>query len=193
MIDNYDSFVYNLVRYLQELGQEVVVYKNDDITLDIIKQLQPQGIIISPGPKTPKEAGMTLEIIDAFKGKIPILGICLGHQAIAVSFGGRIIQGACPMHGKLSKVFHDKKGFFSGLKQGIVVTRYHSLVVEKETLPECLEISSTSEEGVIMGLRHKTFLIEGVQFHPEAQLTELGHEMIQNFIDLCKRERNCCD
>lgn len=193
MIDNYDSFVFNLVRYFKELNQEMIVYKNDEITIEEIIKLQPQGIIISPGPKTPKESGKSLDIIEFFKGKIPILGICLGHQAIAFCFGGHIVHGKNPMHGKLSEIIHDGRGLFVGLSQGIKVTRYHSLVVEKETLPDCLEISSVSNEGVIMGLRHKEYLIEGVQFHPEAELTEFGHEMIQNFVEQCKKEGHPCD
>lgn len=187
MIDNYDSFVYNLVRYFEEIHQEILVYKNDAITIEAISQLNLQGIIISPGPKTPKEAGRSLEIIRTFIGKVPILGICLGHQAIAEIFGGQVVHGNSPMHGKLSKVLHDSRGLFVGIPQEIKVTRYHSLVIEKETLPECLEITCETEDGVIMGIRHKQYLIEGVQFHPEAELTEFGYEVIQNFVDLCKK------
>ncbi len=190
MIDNYDSFVDNLIRYFKELNQEIIAYKNDELTIADIIKLQPEGIIISPGPKTPKQAGNSLEIITYFKGKMPILGVCLGHQAIADVFGGQIIHGTSPMHGKVSPLFHDRKGLFLGLEQGLLGTRYHSLIVEKESLPECLEITCQTQEGEIMGIRHKEYPIEGVQFHPEAELSEYGHAMLQNFVDLCKREQN---
>jgi anthranilate synthase/aminodeoxychorismate synthase-like glutamine amidotransferase len=188
MIDNYDSFVYNLVRYFIELGQEIIVYRNDEITIDLIEHLQPEGIILSPGPKTPNEAGMSIQIIEVFKGRIPILGICLGHQAIAQVFGASIVHGNSPMHGKLSEVFHDEKGIFMNLEQGVLVTRYHSLVVDKKTIPSCLEVSCETKDGVIMGIRHKEYNIEGLQFHPEAELTQHGHAMIHNYIDMCKKE-----
>ncbi len=193
MIDNYDSFVYNLVRYFIELEQEIIVYRNDEITIDFIKQLQPEGIIISPGPKTPMEAGITLEVIKVFKGIIPILGICLGHQAIGHVFGASIIAGDCPIHGKISEVFHDEKGVFVNLEQGISVTRYHSLVIDKRTMPSCLEVSCETKDGVIMGIRHKEYDVEGVQFHPEAELTQYGHTMINNYIQMCKKERTSSD
>ncbi len=183
MIDNYDSFVYNLVRYFEELNQKVCIYRNDKITIEEIKYLKPEGIIISPGPKSPKEAGISLQIIEAFKGEIPILGICLGHQVIAQYFGGDIVKGIAPMHGKISEVFHNGKGIFNGLKNPFNATRYHSLVVEPYTLPNTLDVTAKTKEGVIMGLKHKEYCIEGVQFHPEAELTEYGHEMLENFIN----------
>lgn len=189
MIDNYDSFVYNLVRYFRELDQNIEIYKNDKITIKQIEVLNPEGIIISPGPMTPEQAGMSLEIIDTFKGVIPILGICLGHQAIAYSFGGQIVKGDKPMHGKISLIQNTKKHLFEGLPEKFKVTRYHSLIVDKNTLPDCLEITSVSEEGIIMGLRHKKYLLEGLQFHPEAELTEHGHQLLQNYINLCKRRK----
>ncbi len=187
MIDNYDSFVYNLVRYFRELDQEVDVYKNNQISIEQIEELKPEGIIISPGPMTPKQAGMSLEIIDVFKGKIPILGICLGHQAIAYSFGARIVKGEKPMHGKISIINNVQKHLFESLPDKFKVTRYHSLIVEKSTLPNCFEITATSEEGIIMGIRHKEYMIEGLQFHPEAELTEFGHKVLGNYIKMCKR------
>jgi para-aminobenzoate synthetase component II len=185
MIDNYDSFVYNLVRYLKELNQEVLVVRNDDIHMDSIKNMRPQGIILSPGPKTPLEAGITLEVIEQAKGKIPILGICLGHQAIGHAFGARIIKGKEPVHGKISEVVHDNLGVFQKLKNPMQVTRYHSLIVERETLPDCLQISCETRDGVIMGLRHKDYRMESVQFHPEAEMTECGHGLLQNFVEIC--------
>lgn len=186
MIDNYDSFTYNLVRYFEELGEDVLVYRNNKITLDMLRSLNPTGIIISPGPKTPTEAGLSLEIIRTFKGKIPILGICLGHQAIGYAFGASVVRGAQPMHGKLSPVYHDGSGVFSGLKSPLTVTHYHSLVVDRSTLPSCLEVTCQTPDGVIMGLRHKDYLIEGIQFHPEAELTECGHAILANFISMCR-------
>jgi para-aminobenzoate synthetase component 2 len=185
MIDNYDSFVYNLVRYFQELNQEVLVVRNDSIPMSTIQAMKPQGIIISPGPKAPLEAGITLDIIKQMKGKLPILGICLGHQAIGHAFGANIVQGEEPVHGKISDVVHDSLGVFKNLKNPMQVTRYHSLVVERETLPNCLEISCETKDGVIMGLRHKDYNIEGVQFHPEAEMTECGHALLQNFVEFC--------
>ena len=185
MIDNYDSFVYNLVRYMHELNQEVLVVRNDDINMSSIETMRPQGIIISPGPKTPLEAGITLDIIDQWKSKIPILGICLGHQAIGHAFGANVIKGKEPVHGKISEVVHDNLGVFKDLKNPMHVTRYHSLVVERETLPSCLRISCETKDGVIMGLRHKEYRIEGVQFHPEAEMTECGHGLLQNFVEIC--------
>jgi len=191
MIDNYDSFVYNLVRYFEELNQKVKVYRNGKISLDEIKILNPEGIILSPGPKTPKDSGISLQVIKHLKGKIPILGICLGHQSIAYSFGAKIVKGDKPMHGKISSIHHNNKGAFKGLKNPIMVTRYHSLEVSKETLPDCLEITAYSEDGAIMGIKHKEFIIEGLQFHPEALLTECGHDMLENFIiESKKNNRN---
>ncbi|MCY6370808.1 anthranilate synthase component II [Clostridium ganghwense] len=187
MIDNYDSFVYNLVRYFNELEEEIKVYRNDKIIIEDIEKMKVEGIIISPGPKAPKDAGISIDIINNFKGKIPILGICLGHQTIGYTFGGRIVKGERPMHGKISKVCHKGEGVFKNIKNPLKVTRYHSLVVERESLPSCLDITCHTEEGVIMGLRHREYDIEGVQFHPEAELTEFGHEILKNFIERCKR------
>jgi len=186
MIDNYDSFVYNLVRYFEELNEEIIVYRNDKLNLEDITNMNLQGIIISPGPKNPKEAGISLEVIEKFKGKIPILGICLGHQAIGYAFGGKVVKGTEPIHGKVSKIKHHNEGIFKNLKNPMNVTRYHSLVVEKNTLPDCFIVTAETEDNVIMGIRHKDFLIEGVQFHPEAELTECGHELLKNFIEEAK-------
>lgn len=186
MIDNYDSFVYNLVRYFKELGEEIVVKRNDEIDNRYIEKLNPKGIIISPGPKNPIEAGECLKVIDGFKGKIPILGICLGHQCIGHYFGGNVVKGEKPVHGKVSEVTHNNKGVFKNVKNPLKVTRYHSLVVDRETLPSELEITCETNDKVIMGLRHKRFHVEGVQFHPEAVLTECGHDILRNFIIECK-------
>jgi glutamine amidotransferase of anthranilate synthase or aminodeoxychorismate synthase len=186
MIDNYDSFVFNLVRYFKELDQKIEVYRNDKITLEDIWKLKPQGIIISPGPKNPLQAGISTEIFKHFKGEIPILGICLGHQCFAHSLGGRIIKAKEPVHGKISKIEHDGLGLFRGLKNPINVTRYHSLIVDKNSLPSNLQITCTTDDGIIMGLRHRDYLIETLQFHPEAELTECGHEMLRNFIEMTK-------
>ena len=188
MIDNYDSFVYNLVRYFQELEEDVYTVRNDKITIKEIEELKPEGIIISPGPKSPLESGICLEILEHFKGKIPILGICLGHQCIGHFFGGSVVKGKEPIHGKLSSVTHDNKGIFKGIPNPFTVTRYHSLIVEKDNISEDLEISAVTSDGVVMGVRHKKYLIEGVQFHPEAELTEHGHQLLKNFIDLCKND-----
>lgn len=187
MIDNYDSFVYNLVRYLEELNEDVKVFRNDKITLKEIEKLNPEGIIISPGPKNPKEAGMCLDIIDRFKGKIPILGICLGHQSIGHYFGAKIIKGKEPIHGKVSEIVHDGIGVFREIKNLVKVTRYHSLIVDENTLPEELIVTARTKDGVVMGLRHKEYCIEGVQFHPEAELTECGHDMLRNFVEMAKK------
>lgn len=186
MIDNYDSFVYNLVTYFRELKEEIITYRNDEINEDIINKINPDGIVISPGPKTPKEAGEVLNIIDKFKGKIPILGICLGHQSIGHYFGGEIIKGEKPMHGKISIISNNGQGIFKGVKEKINVTRYHSLIIKKESLPCELEITAITEDGVIMGIKHKEFPIYGVQYHPEAVLTEEGHRVLKNFIDICR-------
>lgn len=184
MIDNYDSFTYNLVHYLKSLGRDVKVIRNDVITLGEVETLQPEMIVISPGPCTPHEAGMSLDIITHFKGRIPILGICLGHQAIAVAFGGTVIKAPQPVHGKLDFIAHDNKGVFCGLENPLQVTRYHSLVVSELGLPEVLTISARSTDGLIMGLRHTKYPIEGVQFHPEAVLTRQGHDLLNNFISV---------
>ena len=187
MIDNYDSFTFNIVRYLGELGAEVKVYRNDQITIPEIEQLKPSHLVISPGPCTPNEAGVSLEAIRYFAGKMPILGICLGHQSIGQVFGGNIIRAKEVMHGKVSPVYHKDIGVFAGLANPLTVTRYHSLVVESTTLPECLDVTawtldSNGNPAEIMGIRHKEYDIEGVQFHPEAILTQQGHELLANFL-----------
>ena len=182
MIDNYDSFTYNLVQYFAELGEEVAVHRNDEITLEQIEALQPQHIVISPGPCTPNEAGISVPAIKRFAGRIPILGVCLGHQSIGQAFGGRIIHAKQLMHGKTSPIFHDNTSVFRGLPSPFTATRYHSLVIERETLPDCLEITAWTEDGEIMGVRHKALAVEGVQFHPESILTEHGHELLKNFL-----------
>jgi anthranilate synthase/aminodeoxychorismate synthase-like glutamine amidotransferase len=184
VIDNYDSFTYNLVQYLGELGTELIVRRNDAITVAEIERLAPQRIVISPGPKTPSEAGICLDVIKTFSGRIPILGVCLGHQAIGQAFGGRVIRAPELMHGKTSLISHDGKTIFSGLPNPFIATRYHSLIVERESLPACLEISATSPDGLIMGLRHRTMQVEGVQFHPESILTEVGKTLLANFLKL---------
>lgn len=183
MIDNYDSFTYNLVQYLQILRQELLVYRNDSITLADIENLKPDIIVISPGPCSPDQAGISLSIVDAFKGKIPILGICLGHQAIGQVFGANVVKAAEPVHGKVHDIVHNNKGVFKGLNNPLKVTRYHSLVLERETLPSCLEVTAETNAGEIMGIKHKEYAIEGVQFHPEAFLTEQGLDLLNNFIN----------
>lgn len=190
MIDNYDSFVYNLARYFEELGESISVKRNDKISLNDIKSMALKGIVISPGPKRPENAGISLEIIREFKGRVPILGICLGFQAICHVFGGRIIKGTEPMHGKVSEITHDGKGIFHNVKCPLKVTRYHSLIAERESIPDCLEITSETKDGVVMGVRHRHYAVEGVQFHPEAELTECGHRMLKNFISLCEKNRD---
>lgn len=190
MIDNYDSFVYNLVRYFEEIGEEVEVVRNDKVNLDSIDSNKYSGIIISPGPKNPKESGLCLDIIHMFKGEIPILGICLGHQCIGHYFGSKIVKGEKPMHGKISEITHDNKGIFHGVKNPLNVTRYHSLVVNKEELPEELIITAQTSDEVIMGIRHNDLHVYGVQFHPEAELTEEGHKILKNFVLECKRFKN---
>jgi para-aminobenzoate synthetase component 2 len=182
VIDNYDSFTYNLVQYLGELGETPVVHRNDEITLDEIEAMKPDHILISPGPCTPNEAGVSLALIDRFKGKLPILGVCLGHQAIGQAFGGEVIRAPKMMHGKTSPIQHDGKSLFAGLPNPFTATRYHSLIVRRETLPDCLEITAETAEGEIMGLRHKEYRIEGVQFHPESIITDHGHHMLRNFL-----------
>jgi anthranilate synthase/aminodeoxychorismate synthase-like glutamine amidotransferase len=182
MIDNYDSFTFNLVQYLAELGSEVRVFRNDELPVAAIEQLAPSHIVISPGPCTPNEAGITLEAIARLAGRIPILGVCLGHQAIGQAFGGKVVRARKVMHGKVSRIRHDGRGVFSQIENDFVATRYHSLVVERDNLPACLEISAQSEDGEIMGLRHRSLAVEGVQFHPEALLTEHGHRMLENFM-----------
>lgn len=182
VIDNYDSFTYNLVQYLGELGQTIEVRRNDEIDLAGIESLAPDHILISPGPCTPNEAGISLALIEHFKGKIPILGVCLGHQSIGQAFGGEVVRAERLMHGKTSLIHHDGGTLFEGLPNPFTATRYHSLIVRRETLPDCLEVSAWTEEGEIMGLRHKQYMIEGVQFHPESIITQHGHTMLSNFL-----------
>lgn len=182
MIDNYDSFTFNLVQYLGELEQEVKVVRNDKITIPEILELKPDHIVLSPGPCTPNEAGISLELIEKLAGQIPILGVCLGHQAIGQAFGGKVIRANRLMHGKTSPVKHGGIGVFRDLPSPFTATRYHSLLVERESLPSCLEITAETEEGEIMGLRHKELRVEGVQFHPESILTEHGHKLLKNFL-----------
>ena len=184
MIDNYDSFTYNLVQYLGELGAEIEVVRNDQITLDQIAERNPSQIVISPGPCTPKEAGISVAAIKRFAGKIPILGVCLGHQSIGEAFGGDVIRADRLMHGKTSMIRHDGKTIFRGLPNPFEATRYHSLIVRRETLPACLEISAETEDGVIMGLRHREYPVEGVQFHPESILTAAGKDLLRNFLNV---------
>ncbi len=184
MIDNYDSFTYNLVQYLGELGEDIRVFRNDRITVEEIERLNPERIVISPGPCTPREAGISVEVIKHFAGKKPILGVCLGHQSIGAAFGGEIINAPRLMHGKTSLIYHDEKTIFSGLPNPFEATRYHSLVIRKETLPDCLYITAWTKEGEIMGVRHKKYVIEGVQFHPESILTTVGKDLLRNFLKL---------
>ncbi len=183
MIDNYDSFTYNLVQYFGELGEEVVVYRNDEITLERIAELKPARIVVSPGPCTPNEAGVSVPLIKRFAGEIPILGVCLGHQSIGQAYGGRIVHAQQLMHGKTSQIHHRDEGVFRGLPEPFRATRYHSLVIERGTLPECLEVTAWTEDGEIMGVRHRSLPVEGVQFHPESILTEHGHELLKNFLE----------
>ena len=181
MIDNYDSFTYNLVQYLGELGEEVVVHRNDEITLDQVAAMAPARIVVSPGPCTPNEAGISVPLITKFAGKIPILGVCLGHQSIGQAFGGKIVHAKQLMHGKTSLIHHTGVGVFQNLPNPYLATRYHSLVIERESIPDCLEVIAWTDDGEIMGVRHKTLPIQGVQFHPESILTEHGHALLQNF------------
>jgi anthranilate synthase component 2 len=182
MLDNYDSFTYNLVQYLGELGAEVKVVRNDELSVDAIEALAPERVVISPGPCTPNEAGVSLELVARLAGKVPILGVCLGHQAIGQAFGGRVVRAQQVMHGKVSRIRHDGRGVFAGVPDEFVATRYHSLVVERASLPAALVVTAQSEDGEIMGLRHAHLAVEGVQFHPEALLTEHGHRMLENFL-----------
>ncbi len=184
MIDNYDSFTYNLVQYLGELGEDVRVYRNDKITIQQIEDLRPDRIVISPGPCTPKEAGVSVEAIRQFAGRMPILGVCLGHQSLGVAFGGEVIRAQRLMHGKTSMISHDGKTIFHGLPNPFEATRYHSLLVNPKNLPDCLEVSAKTAEGEIMGLRHRTLGVEGVQFHPESILTKAGKDLLRNFLKL---------
>ena len=184
VIDNYDSFTYNLVQYLGELGAEPVVYRNDAITIDQIRELGPKRIVISPGPGVPSDAGITVDAVRFLAGEVPILGVCLGNQAIGEAFGGRVVRAPYLMHGKTSEICHDSATIFRGLPYRFKATRYHSLIVEKEGLPESLEVSATTPDGLIMGLRHKTWPVEGVQFHPESVMTEHGKKLLENFLSL---------
>jgi anthranilate synthase component II len=183
MIDNYDSFTYNLVQYFGELGEEVMVFRNDEITADQVLELQPARIVISPGPCTPSKAGISVSLVERCNGKIPILGVCLGHQSIGQAFGGTIVRAKHIMHGKTSPVFHKESGLFRDLPNPFKATRYHSLVIERESLPECLEITAWTEAGEIMGVRHKALAIEGLQFHPESILSEHGYQLLENFLN----------
>jgi anthranilate synthase component 2 len=182
LIDNYDSFTYNLAQYLGELGADVHVHRNDAINLAQIDAWRPEKIVISPGPCTPNEAGISVSLVQRFAGEIPILGVCLGHQAIGQAFGGQIVRARRVMHGKLSSIAHRGEGVFEGLASPFVATRYHSLVIDRDSIPECLEVTAESEDGEIMGVRHRTFAVQGVQFHPEAILTEHGHALLSNFL-----------
>ena len=184
LLDNYDSFTYNLAQYLGQMGQDLEIRRNDQVTLDEIQDLRPERIVISPGPCTPKEAGISVPLIQRFAGKIPILGVCLGHQAIGAAFGGRVIRAQKIMHGKTSEIQHDGKTIFRGLPQAFVATRYHSLIVERKSLPRTLEISAETSDGTIMGLRHRKLRVEGVQFHPESILTSAGFHLLENFLDI---------
>jgi anthranilate synthase/aminodeoxychorismate synthase-like glutamine amidotransferase len=184
IIDNYDSFTYNLYQYIGEISPNLIVYRNDQISIEEIEKLNPERIIISPGPCTPREAGISIDVIKHFAGKIPILGVCLGHQAIGSAFGGRIIRSPEIMHGKTSLIYHDGKTIFKGLANPFEATRYHSLIIEKESLPDCLTVTAWTSNGIIMGIRHKKFTIEGVQFHPESILTKVGKDLLKNFLEL---------
>ncbi|MCJ7813685.1 aminodeoxychorismate/anthranilate synthase component II [bacterium] len=186
VLDNYDSFVYNLVQYLGELGEKIVVFRNDKISVNKVKKMDPSAIFISPGPCTPNEAGISVEMVRSLGSLFPIFGVCLGHQAIAAAFGGKIVRADEVVHGKTSSIYHDGKTIFQDIENGFAATRYHSLIVERGTLSDCFEISAWTEDGIIMGLRHKVFRVEGVQFHPESILTDVGKQILKNFLD--KRE-----
>ena len=188
MIDNYDSFTYNLVQYFGELGQTVEVFRNDQITVKEIEQRDPEYLVISPGPCNPSKAGISLEVVSAFAGRIPIFGVCLGHQSIGQALGGNIIHAKTLMHGKLSMVHHNGEGVFAGIENPFQATRYHSLVIEKETMPQCLEVTAWTDDGEIMAVKHKTLAIEGVQFHPESLMTDHGHDMLRNFLNQHSRQ-----
>ncbi len=188
MIDNYDSFTYNLVQYFGELGEEIEVFRNDKVSLSEIEKLNPEILVISPGPGTPKDAGISLDLINHFTGKLPILGVCLGHQCIGESFGGNIVPAPRLMHGKTSLIHHDGKDIFNELPNPLEATRYHSLIIEKETLPDCLEINAWTEEQEIMGVKHKECLVWGVQFHPESILTTSGKKLLNNFLKLSRKD-----
>ncbi len=191
MIDNYDSFTYNLVQYLGQLGEEVLVRRNDEITLVEIEAMKPEAIFLSPGPCSPEQAGITCDVVRTFHTKVPIMGVCLGHQAIGHAFGGRVVRAGRIMHGKTSPILHDRRTIFEGLASPFPAGRYHSLIVERDTLPDCLEISAETAEGEIMGLRHKRWPVEGIQFHPESILTPGGKRIIRNFLKLIDRKKGC--
>jgi len=184
MIDNYDSFTYNLVQHLGEIGADIKVFRNDKVTIKDIEKLNPESIVISPGPCTPREAGVSVDVIKYFAGKIPILGVCLGHQAIGAAFGGDVVRAPRLMHGKTSMIHHDGKTIFEGLPNPFEATRYHSLIIEKETMPSGLEITAWTDQDEVMGVRHKEFIVEGVQFHPESILTKIGKDLLRNFLRL---------
>ncbi|MBA2380392.1 MAG: aminodeoxychorismate/anthranilate synthase component II [Blastocatellia bacterium] len=184
IIDNYDSFTYNLVQYLGELGAEMKIFRNDEVTVDEVEALEPENILISPGPGTPDDAGVSLDVIERFAGRVPLLGVCLGHQAIGQLYGGKVVRGPEPVHGKPVEVRHDGRTIFASIPETFAAGRYHSLVVERESLSDCLEISAESPDGLIMGLRHKEHKLEGVQFHPESILTEHGKTLLANFLNL---------
>jgi anthranilate synthase component 2 len=186
LIDNYDSFTYNLFHYLGELGEQTVVKRNDQITVAEALALKPQSIVLSPGPCDPDKAGICLELIKTAAGRVPILGVCLGHQAIGQAYGGRVVRAPEPMHGKLSRIHHTGKSVFRGLEDGFLATRYHSLVIDRATLPDCLEITAETEDGIIMGVAHKTHPVHGVQFHPESIASQHGHALLQNFLRLAR-------
>ncbi|WP_088036610.1 aminodeoxychorismate/anthranilate synthase component II [Evansella clarkii] len=192
MIDNYDSFTYNLVQYLGEMGEELIVKRNDQITIEEIEALNPKFIMVSPGPCTPNEAGISLEVIEHFAGRIPILGVCLGHQSIAQVFGGDVVRAERLMHGKTSEIHHDGKTVFANVEQPFTATRYHSLIVKRETLPDCFDISAETEEGEIMAIRHRTLPVEGLQFHPESIMTGTGKLLLRNFINFYKEFETQC-
>lgn len=184
MIDNYDSFTYNLVQYLGELGEEVRTFRNDEITIEQLEALNPDRIMLSPGPCTPDKAGISLAVIEHFKGKLPLMGVCLGHQSIGQVFGGKVVHAKQIMHGKTSLIEHNNRGVFANIENPFTVTRYHSLVVERDSLPECLDVTAWTDDGEIMGFRHRDYPIEGVQFHPESILTEHGHALLKNFLEI---------
>ncbi len=186
MIDNYDSFTYNLVHYLGELGEKVLVFRNDKIRIEDVGKLNPDLVVVSPGPCTPKEAGISVDLIKEFAGRIPILGVCLGHQSIGYAFGGKIVRAKRLLHGKTSMIYHNRKGIYEGLPNPFEAIRYHSLLVEKESLPDDLEVTAWTDEDEIMGIRHKEHLVEGVQYHPESILTKHGKDLLKNFINMTK-------
>jgi para-aminobenzoate synthetase component 2 len=185
VLDNYDSFVYNLVQYLGELGTDVRVFRNDAVSVDEVRGLRPSGVLVSPGPCTPDEAGISMDLIRSMAGACPVLGVCLGHQAIASAFGGKVTRAQNVMHGKMSSIRHDGRSIYAGVDNPFRATRYHSLIVEEKNLPECLEVSAWTDEGEVMGIRHRSLPVEGVQFHPESVLTGSGMRIMKNFLDLC--------